>query len=67
MSIEPLGTRTSEVEVTVISAHGVWPLAGEGEMFLSYEDFPWSKDVSVSEILNVQEPTLVTSIGPTWT
>ena len=40
-----------------ISAHGVWLLAGEEEIFLSYEDFPWFKDVSVREILNVQEPT----------
>ena len=57
MSSEPLGISTSEVEVTGISAHGVWLLAGEEEMFLSYEDFPWFKDVSVREILNVQEPT----------
>ena len=57
MSSEPLGISTSEVEVTGISAHGVWLLAGEDEMFLSYEDFPWFKDVSVREILNVQEPT----------
>ena len=54
MSSEPLGISTSEVEVTGISAHGVWLLAGEEEIFLSYEDFPWFKDVSVREILNVQ-------------
>ena len=29
------------IEVTNISAHGVWLLAGEEEIFLSYEDFPW--------------------------
>ena len=57
MSLEPLGASTSEVEVTGITAHGVWLLAGEDEMFLSYEDFPWFKEVSVREILNVQEPT----------
>ena len=57
MSSEPHGISTSEVEVTGISAHGVWLLAGEEEIFLSYEDFPWFKDGSVREILNVQEPT----------
>ena len=57
MSSETLGISTSEVEVTGISAHGVWLLAGEEEIFLSYEDFPWFKDASVREILNVQEPT----------
>ena len=57
MSPEPLGINTSEVEVTGISAHGIWLLAGEKEVFLSYEDFPWFRDVSVREILNVREPT----------
>ena len=57
MSSEPLGISTSEVEVTGISVHGVWLLACEEEIFLSYEDFPWFRDVSVREILNVQEPT----------
>ena len=57
MSSDPLGICTSEVEVTGISAHGVWLLAGEEEMFLSYEDFPWFEDASVKEIINVQEPT----------
>ena len=57
MSSEPLGISTSEVEVTGISAHGVWLLIGEEEVFLSYEDFLWFKYVSVREILNVQEPT----------
>ncbi len=57
MSLEPLGASTLKTEVTGISAHGVWLLAGEDEMFLSYEDFPWFKEVSVGKILNVQEPT----------
>lgn len=57
MSSEPLGVSTSEVEITSISAHGVWLLAGEEELFLSYEDFPWFKDASVEKILNVREPT----------
>ena len=45
MSSERLGISTSEVEVTGISAYGVWLLAGEEEIFLSYGDFPWFKDV----------------------
>ena len=57
MSSEPLGISTSEAEVTGISAHGVWLLAGEEEMFLSYEDFPWFKNATVGKILNVREPT----------
>ena len=57
MSSEPLGINTSKIEIIGISVHGVWLLAGEEEMFLSYEDFPWFKDVSVGKILNVQELT----------
>lgn len=52
-----LGTNTSPVEVTHISNHGVWLLAGGHELFMSYENFPWFKDVSVGKILNVEEPT----------
>lgn len=56
MSSKPLGKSTSQVEVTNISAHGIWLLASRGEMFLAYEDFPWFKDAPVSKILNVEEP-----------
>lgn len=57
MSLSALGTNTSPVEVTHISNHGVWLLAHGRELFMSYEDFPWFKDVSVGSILNVEEPT----------
>lgn len=49
------GDNTSEVEVTNISAHGVWLLAHGKEFFMSYEEFPWFRDVSVKSILNVEE------------
>jgi len=48
---------TSPAEVTHISNHGVWLLAGGHELFMSYDNFPWFKDVSVGKILNVEEPT----------
>lgn len=51
------GKSTSAVEVTNISSHGVWLLAGDRELFMSYDDFPWFKDVPVAKILNVEEPT----------
>ncbi len=57
MSLEPLGASTSEVEVTNVSLHGIWLLAGEQELFLPYEDFPWFKDVPIGKILNVEQPT----------
>ena len=44
------------VEVTNISNHGVWLLAADQELFMSYKDFPWFKDVPVGKVLNVEEP-----------
>ena len=49
------GKRTSAVEVTNISAHGVWLLASDKELFMSYEDFPWFRNQPVKSIVNVQE------------
>lgn len=57
MSLNALGRDTSPVEVTHISSHGVWLLAGSQELFMSYDDFPWFKDVPVRKILSVEEPT----------
>jgi hypothetical protein len=54
MKSETLGTGTSEVEVTQISKHGIWVLINEKEWFLSFENFPWFKDASVSAIHNVE-------------
>ena len=51
------GNNTSAIEVTNISAHGVWILAHDRELFMSYDDFPWFKDQTVKSILNVEEPT----------
>jgi len=54
MKSSTLGTNTSAVEVTHISAHGVWLLVKGGEHFLSYEDFPWFKDARVGDVLDVR-------------
>ena len=54
-SSSKLGKSASEVEVTHISSNGVWLLAGDRELFMSYEDFPWFKDVPVGKILKVEE------------
>lgn len=56
MSSRALGTHTFPVEVTHISNHGVWLLAGGHELFMPYDKFPWFKDVAVGKILNVEEP-----------
>lgn len=57
MSSSPNGTDTSPVEVTHVSANGVWLLAHDKELFMSYEDFPWFADQPIKAILRVEEPT----------
>ena len=57
MNSEQLGKIASDVEVTNISTHGIWLLVGEQELFLSYEDFPWFKEVPIGNILQVEQPT----------
>jgi len=55
MSSRMPGKKPLDVEVTHISVHGVWLLAHDKEMFMSYENFPWFKDKNVKSILNVEE------------
>lgn len=57
MSLSTPGKNTSPVEITHVSSHGIWLLAGSQELFMSYADFPWFKDVAVGKIINVEEPT----------
>lgn len=57
MNSKALGKNTSATEVTNISSHGVWLLTGDRELFMSYDDFPWFKDISVGKIFNVEEPS----------
>ena len=56
MSLNALGKNTSTVEVTHISSYGVWLLANDRELFMSYDQFPWFKDAPLGKILNVAEP-----------
>ncbi len=57
MSSLPHGKDTSPVEVTHVSSQGVWLLAHDKELFMSYEDFPWFKDHPIKAILRVEEPS----------
>ena len=54
-SSSALGKTEPAVEVAHISGNGVWLLAHDKELFMSYEDFPWFKDASAGKILNVEE------------
>lgn len=57
MSLSAPGTNTSAVEVKNISAHGVWLLAHERELFMPYDRFPWFLEQPVRAIINVEKPS----------
>lgn len=50
------GSDTLEAEVEAISRDGLWILMDQEEFFLSFEDFPWFRDASVSGILHLERP-----------
>jgi len=56
MKSAQLGKSISKAEVTNISKHGFWLLLGGREIFLSFEEFPWFRDVPVGKLLNVELP-----------
>jgi len=41
-----LGRNTSQDEVTNVSPHGSWLFVGEDELFVSFKDFPWFRDLA---------------------
>jgi len=57
MSSKTLGTNAPDVEVTNISANGIWLWANGKELFLPYDNFPWFKDVPIRKILKVEQPS----------
>lgn len=51
------GKRTSEVEVTNVSKHGLWLLLGDRELFLPFQKFPWFPDAPIAKLVRVELPS----------
>ena len=66
MNSQALGKSISEVEVTNISNNGIWLLSGDKELFMSYEKFPWFKNVTVGKYLTLRNQLQVIFIGRIW-
>ena len=58
MKSQSHGNDISAAEVTNISTHGIWLYTHGEELFLSYEDFPWFKDMPVAKIINIEEQSV---------
>ena len=54
MKSEKAGIDTSEVEVTNISSHGIWIYIRGKEYFLPFDEFPWFKRATISQLQNLQ-------------
>ena len=52
-----LEANTSAIEVSLVSNQGFWLLADNEESFLAYADFPWFKEATIAQIINVQRPS----------
>ena len=48
------GASTSDVEVTNVGSHGLWLFVKGAEYFLPYEDYPWFRQATVGDILDVE-------------
>ena len=54
MKLKGLGKFSSKTEVTQVSTHGIWLLVKGIEYFLSYEEFPWFQNATISQIQQVK-------------
>jgi len=48
------GKTISDVEVTNVALHGLWLLVDNREFFLPFGDFPWFRDATVGQIVNIE-------------
>jgi len=53
MKLSRFGKPISEVEMNT-TPFGVWLLCHDHEYFLSYEQFPWFKDATLSALYNIE-------------
>jgi len=54
MKSESIGADTSNVEVLNVSPHGFWLMVAEWEYFLGFDNFPWFRQATLSQLFNVE-------------
>ena len=50
------GKPTSGVELSNVSAHGMWLIVDERELYLPFDEFPWFRDASVAALADIERP-----------
>lgn len=56
MTSVALGSIISAVEVTHVSRDGFWILLQNEELFVPFVEFPWFRDASIGQLMNVEWP-----------
>ena len=51
------GHTTSAAEVTHVSRHGFWLLLGDEELLPPFADFPWFRQATIEQLLDLEWPT----------
>ena len=49
------GSATLAVEITHVSRHGFWLLLDNEELVVPFADFPWFKQATIEQLLNVTD------------
>ena len=47
---------TSTLELSNVSAHGLWLLVDERELYLPFDDFPWFRDATIAQLSRIERP-----------
>lgn len=51
------GIATFLAEITHVSRHGFWLLLDGEELLVPFVDFPWFRQATIEQLLNVERPT----------
>jgi hypothetical protein len=52
------GSATLAVEITNVSRHGFWLFVDDSEeLLVPFADFPWFRQATIDQLLNVERPT----------
>jgi len=54
-SVKP-GDDTSGVELSNVSAHGMWLLIEERELYVPFDEFPWFREASIAALAEIERP-----------
>jgi len=52
------GTGTLQVGLSHVSRHGLWLLAGQGELFMPFKHCSWFKAAAIEDLSAVERPTI---------